>query len=192
MRLCTSHLKIQPMDSWSRDHGFIPGLKSIGLRADEPERAAPFLAGRDDRPSKPEAILPMYHAGITGEDVGAWWARQPYQLGCSVAEGNCTLCHLKSEARLARATLATGDTEWWEAMAARFGTFRRDRTSYAQIRDEAVARMDIAAGVETDAVRALPPRRRVLIERQERRYAAGDDPYSCSCAVVTMGDPEEP
>jgi hypothetical protein len=61
------------------------------MRADEQRRAAKIAD---------KSRIPLVTAGITKEDVGAFWRAQPFDLGLPnnngvTMHGNCDLCFLK-------------------------------------------------------------------------------------------------
>jgi hypothetical protein len=109
----------------------------IGIRADEPRRAAKIAD---------KARIPLWAAGATVTDVGAFWNAQPFNLelptykGRTLA-GNCDLCFLKPANQIR--TLIAEKPEravWWaaqEALALALASkpsgavFRSDRPSYA-------------------------------------------------------------
>jgi hypothetical protein len=66
-------------------------MSMIGMRADEQRRAAKI---------EDKSRIPLVTAGITKEDVGAFWRKQSFDLGLPnnngvTMHGNCDLCFLK-------------------------------------------------------------------------------------------------
>lgn len=133
-RFCTEALKIKPMEQYAAHQGLEDYDVVIGLRADEPSRVA--------RMRGTNRVMPLAVAGITKRDVRAFWAAQNFDLmlpsvnGATPA-GNCDLCFLKgveTTQGLIRANPELAD--WWIEQEARIGaTFRKDRPSYAALKD---------------------------------------------------------
>ena len=116
----------------------------LGIRADEQRRLAKI--GNQDYGKHEEKQAPLGSAGITKEDVGAFWRNQSFDLGLPnnngvTMHGNCDLCFLKGGAQIL--SLITEKPEravWWakiEALALASkpsgAHFRTDRPSYAQM-----------------------------------------------------------
>ena len=144
-RFCTSELKIRPIGRYLVDLGMADtkteaeNMSMIGMRADEQRRAAKIAD---------KSRIPLVTAGVTKEDVGAFWRQQPFDLGLPnnngvTMHGNCDLCFLKGGAQVL--SLITEKPEravWWanmEALALALASkpsgavFRSDRPSYAQM-----------------------------------------------------------
>lgn len=162
MRFCTTELKIRTI--WRFTMGLL-GKKAVwtqvvGLRADEPRRVDRMRsperrrkAGKESR----EVVMPLADAGITKADVMAFWAGQTFDLQLAGAwEGNCDGCYLKRRAAIARMFRDHPERmEWWPMVEGlgigrttrnpAVGLFRKDRPSYAAIRDTEIAqsRMDL-------------------------------------------------
>ena len=96
-RFCTSELKIRPIGRYLLSLGMADtkteaeNMSMIGMRADEQRRAAKI---------QDKSRIPLVAAGITKEDVGAFWRSQPFDLGLPnnngvTMHGNCDLCFLK-------------------------------------------------------------------------------------------------
>lgn len=96
-RFCTSELKIRPIGRYLLSLGMADtkteaeNMSMIGMRADEQRRAAKI---------QDKSRIPLVTAGITKEDVGAFWRAQPFDLGLPnnngvTMHGNCDLCFLK-------------------------------------------------------------------------------------------------
>jgi 3'-phosphoadenosine 5'-phosphosulfate sulfotransferase (PAPS reductase)/FAD synthetase len=137
-RICTQHLKIEAMKLYARHHlGFDAWDAYIGIRYDEPRRWR--IIGTDERNPRETCIAPLVDAGVTEEDVMAFWARQPFDLRLAPHEGNCDLCFLKGKARIQRIMRARPDlAAWWIGMEDQgFGKtlngsrFRANRPGYA-------------------------------------------------------------
>lgn len=145
-RFCTIDLKIQPMKWLAQARGWDHWTVVIGLRADEPRRVASSRRRADSGKEPWTNIMPMADAGVTKQDVAAFWAEQLFDLrlpnvNSATPLGNCDLCFLKGAATLFgimrdRPELA----DWWieaeaEARASKpsGARFRSDRPSYADM-----------------------------------------------------------
>lgn len=135
-RFCTAELKIRTIHKYLRSIGWDDHDENsdwIGIRADEPRRAAKIARER----------TPLVTAGIGKTDVGNFWKAQPFDLGLPnfngvTYHGNCDLCFLKGESQT-RSLIAEKPERavWWakmEAMAMASkpdgARFRKDRDSY--------------------------------------------------------------
>lgn len=147
MRFCTQELKIIPI------HGYMTALfpdeekqkawqNIIGIRADEPRRFA--------KSNTKNNHMPMYHAGVTKEDVEAFWQKQNFRLQLQsingvTSRGNCDLCFLKGSYQkqsLIRDNPASA--EWWANQERLIGsTFRNDQPSYATMIEQAKNQPDL-------------------------------------------------
>ena len=142
-RFCTSELKIRPIGRYLLSLGMADtkteaeNMSMIGMRADEQRRAAKI---------EDKSRIPLVTAGITKEDVGAFWRKQLFDLGLPnnngvTMHGNCDLCFLKGGAQIL--SLITEKPEraiWWAKMEALAlaskpsgAVFRSDRPSYASM-----------------------------------------------------------
>ena len=144
-RFCTSELKIRTMARFLKHSGLfddctkseLENASWIGLRYDEGRRAAKI---------KDKRRIPLFTAGVSVNDVGEFWANQPFNLelptynGRTLA-GNCDLCFLKPAKQVV--TLIAEKPEravWWAKMEALAlaskpsgATFRKDRPGYASM-----------------------------------------------------------
>ena len=154
-RFCTSELKIRTMHKWLRANWQALGWNAqdlewnqmIGIRADEHRRVAKIRArGHSTETTKETMLMPLADAGVTVQDVDAFWSRQGFNLelptynGRTLA-GNCDLCFLKP-AQQVRALIAEKPERavWWARMEALAlaskpdgAVFRKDRPGYAQM-----------------------------------------------------------
>ena len=154
-RFCTSELKIRTMHKWLRANWQALGWNAqdlewnqmIGIRADEHRRVAKIRArGHSTETTKETMLMPLADAGVTVQDVDAFWSRQEFNLelptynGRTLA-GNCDLCFLKP-AQQVRALIAEKPERavWWARMEALAlaskpdgVVFRKDRPDYAQM-----------------------------------------------------------
>lgn len=153
-RFCTVELKIRVMHRYLRLLGWSEWDQAIGLRADEERRLAKMRArGGSTEGSFETPIAPLAAAGVTKEEVGAFWSAQPFDLalpnvGGTTPLGNCDLCFLKGATRITSILRERPELgEWWanmeEKVAAGFGitgqggTFRSDRPTYRMMLDQA-------------------------------------------------------
>lgn len=141
-RLCTVNLKLRAASAFMRAQGFDAWDSVIGIRADEPGRAARMRDPRRDN-SNGTPVLPLVRANVTKADVLAFWRAQPFdlQLDPQGDLGNCDLCFLKSRRKLVRALVDEPErADWWiEQEANNSGsTFRNDRPPYRDLRREAL------------------------------------------------------
>jgi len=138
-RFCTSELKIRTIHKYLKFLGWEhnESMDWVGMRADEQRRAAKIAD---------KSRIPLVKAGITKEDVGAFWRSQPFDLGLPnnngvTMHGNCDLCFLKPAAQvLALIAEKPERAVWWAKMEALAlaskpsgAVFRSDRPSYAQM-----------------------------------------------------------
>ena len=154
-RFCTSELKIRTMHKWLRANWQALGWNAqdlewnqmIGIRADEHRRVAKIRArGHSTETTKETMLMPLADAGVTVQDVNAFWAQQEFNLELSTYNGrtlagNCDLCFLKP-AQQVRTLIAEKPERavWWARMEALAlaskpdgAVFRKDRPNYAQM-----------------------------------------------------------
>ena len=144
-RFCTSELKIRPIGRYLLSLGMADtkteaeNMSMIGMRADEQRRAAKI---------EEKSRIPLVTAGITKEDIGAFWSEQSFDLGLPnnngvTMHGNCDLCFLKGGAQVLSLIAEKPERAiWWakmEALALALASkpsgavFRSDRPSYASM-----------------------------------------------------------
>ncbi len=139
-RFCTSELKIRIIHKYLKSTGWDDHNETmdwIGMRADEQRRAAKIVD---------KSRIPLVTAGITKEDVGAFWRSQPFDLGLPnnngvTMHGNCDLCFLKGGSQVFSLIAEKPERAiWWAKMEALALTskpsgavFRSDRPSYASM-----------------------------------------------------------
>jgi len=152
-RFCTSELKIHPIARYLFSLGMADtkseaeNMSMIGMRADEQRRAAKI---------QDKSRIPLVTAGITKQDVGAFWRSQSFDLGLPnnngvTMHGNCDLCFLKGGAQILSLIAEKSERAvWWAKMEALALTskpsgavFRSDRPSYAQMIKFTEKQMDI-------------------------------------------------
>jgi 3'-phosphoadenosine 5'-phosphosulfate sulfotransferase (PAPS reductase)/FAD synthetase len=150
-RFCTAEMKIRVIHKYLRTLNWYEDCddgwdQMIGIRADEQRRVAKIRARPSPETSKETLTLPLDDAGITVEDVNAFWDSQPFNLrlptykGRTLA-GNCDLCFLKPAGQVASLIRERPErADFWirmEALALASkpsgAVFRSDRPSYAQM-----------------------------------------------------------
>lgn len=141
-RSCTTELKIRTMKRFVRaELGWEHWINIVGLRADEDGRVHNATQPTRERWT---VVCPLHAAGVTEEDVLAFWTQQSFDLGTvGPWEGNCDGCFLKSRGDITRMIEDYPDRmDWWSRMeAVPRGTkginrlFRSDRESYAKLRE---------------------------------------------------------
>ncbi len=168
MRFCTAELKIRTCNRFVRQSlGWQTYRNAIGLRADEPKRVAKLLARRTvtveqtlfgeethvergaSHPTGETPVVPLYDAGVTNEDVLAFWRQQPFDLALPVDErtgrtklGNCVGCFLKSTRTLIDIFRQRDDAaDWWiesetliPSPTGSGDRFRSDRARYVELK----------------------------------------------------------
>lgn len=140
-RICTAKLKIKVIHHYLKSIGWEHDESSdwVGIRADEQRRASKIDRGR----------TPLVVAGITKEDVGAFWRSQPFDLGLPnmngvTMHGNCDLCFLKPAHQVLSLIQEKPERAlWWMKMEAHASSsnktygdgakFRKDRPSYKEM-----------------------------------------------------------
>ena len=155
-RFCTVELKVRAIHRYLKNIGWTEWDSMLGIRADEPRRLAKI--GNQDYGKHEEKCAPLGQAGITKEDVGAFWRKQSFDLGLPnnngvTMHGNCDLCFLKGGAQVL--SLITEKPErafWWanmEALALALASkpsgavFRSDRPSYASMLQFSTEQVDM-------------------------------------------------
>jgi 3'-phosphoadenosine 5'-phosphosulfate sulfotransferase (PAPS reductase)/FAD synthetase len=140
-RFCTVELKIRTIHRHLKDLGWKHDENSdwIGIRADEPRRAAKVTRDR----------VPLFVDGITSKDVGNFWAEQDFDLELpningKTYHGNCDLCFLKGYPQTLSLIQEKPERAiWWIEQEAKIKSsgqftgdgarFRKDRPSYKQM-----------------------------------------------------------
>lgn len=145
-RYCTAETKIRTIARYlkaTRAWGPDDFEMLLGIRADEPRRAAKLSSSTDKRDGI--RLAPLVRAGVTAAVVGAFWRRSSFDLGLpnvngKTMHGNCDLCFLKPAAQvLALIAEKPERAVWWAAQEQRLTTngaparFREDRASYAEM-----------------------------------------------------------
>lgn len=161
-RFCTVELKIRPMHKFLRSLGWDEWTSCIGIRADEERRLAKMRArGRSTETPDETPCAPLGEAGVTVEDVGAFWAANDFDLRLPnmngrTMHGNCDLCFLKGGDQVLSLIRENPQRAvWWMAQEARIASagkfrgdgarFRSDRPSYAEMHRMATAHGELFA-----------------------------------------------
>lgn len=153
-RFCTVELKVRAIHRHLNAIGWTEWDSMLGIRADEPRRLAKI--GNQDYGKHEEKCAPLGQAGITKEDVGAFWRAQPFDLSLPnnngvTMHGNCDLCFLKGGAQiLSLIAEKPARAVWWVKMEALAlaskpsgAVFRSDRPSYAAMAQFATDQADM-------------------------------------------------
>ncbi len=131
-RICTIECKLLTARRYVESLGWDHWTDAIGFRADEPARVVKRRASADERE---DLVFPLHDAGVTKEDVAAFWRSQPFDLQLGPNEGNCDLCFLKKPGTIERLMRKWPEAaKWWKGVESETGSlFRSDRPSYAAL-----------------------------------------------------------
>ena len=138
-RWCSGQLKARTMRRYLEEIGMeLPVTTFIGLRGDEPRRAAKLHNKVSDGQ---DIYCPMYVDGKTKEDVSNFWKAQPFDLELpnnnGVTDwGNCDVCFLKGKSkRLSIIRERPELADWWIAVEKEHGDFfDRNGTAYESMK----------------------------------------------------------
>lgn len=131
-RFCTAELKTLTAKRYCRSIGWRRWTAIVGYRADECHRSlTPDV--------RYTSVTPLRAAGVTAQDVAAFWRAQPFDLGLPIVNGktiggNCRMCFLKSEAEVARQIRDDPGDDWNLRMETRTGHTFSKRYSHASLR----------------------------------------------------------
>lgn len=170
-RFCTSELKIRPMFRWLRDTGRLGDEMGmmVGIRADEPRRVAKMRNGKNTESARITNIVPLADAGVTVQDIAAFWSSQSFDLrlptyGGRTLAGNCDLCFLKPAAQV-QSLIAQRPSRavWWAAQEEYAASiqntpgsmgirFRWDRQNYTQMAATANQQLDAFGHTDEEAI----------------------------------------
>jgi 3'-phosphoadenosine 5'-phosphosulfate sulfotransferase (PAPS reductase)/FAD synthetase len=132
-RFCTSELKVLTIDRYLKSLGIDEFETMVGIRADEPRRAAKMRSNK---------LTPLLDAHVYQEDVQSFWRNHEFDLGIRFADGvtalgNCDLCFLKGPKQIMSLISTKPDRAvWWAQQEQKIGgTFRNDRPSYQKMMD---------------------------------------------------------
>lgn len=153
-RFCTVELKIRTMIRYCRSIGLTDFTQMIGIRADEPRRAAKMRS----ESRRISTVMPLAEDGVTIRDIGSFWDSQNFGLELESHNGrtllgNCDLCFLKGSGQIL--SIIREDPEradWWVKMeeekagitnSVRAAYFRKDRPSYREMQVFARSQSDM-------------------------------------------------
>lgn len=108
-RICTEQLKVRAARRLLVFSGWKRWTKTLGIRADEPHR---FV--QKDQPRE-KIWMPLIAAGVTKQQVRAFWKAQPFDLPDDV-KSNCRLCFQFSLQELAAQMIDDPSDTWPERM----------------------------------------------------------------------------
>ncbi len=143
MRFCTEDLKIRTIRRFLHEtFGWGHYGAVVGLRADEKRRVDALRARSLTKKDGQTVFMPLADAGVTVEDVAAFWKMQPFDLELTGPwEGNCDGCFLKGRGAIERMLLDYPERMvWWSRMESEkagstwkpeMRLFRADRDDYA-------------------------------------------------------------
>ena len=125
-RFCTSELKVLTIQRYMGGNDF---LTVVGIRADEPRRAAKMRA-------KDNYGVPMADTGVTEFDIDNFWKKQTFDLELPPAGintlSNCDLCFLKGS-KIKKSIIEHRPklADWWINQEKKINArFRSDQPSY--------------------------------------------------------------
>lgn len=130
-RFCSEELKVKTINRYLASCA-IEASSMVGIRADEPRRVSKLR--------QRGLLIPLVDAGITQNDVQAFWKSQPFDLGLPFRDGvtplgNCDLCFLKGPQQIMGLIKDNPNRAiWWANQEQTIqATFRNDRPSYRQM-----------------------------------------------------------
>jgi len=150
-RICTSYLKIRTIHNFLKSKGWKhnENMDWVGIRADEMRRAKKIDRER----------TPLVTDGVTKQTVGEFWKAQSFDLGLPnmngvTMHGNCDLCYLKPTHQIISLIREKPErADWWieaersvQTSNKSFGDggrFRKDRPSYAALKEFALSHDDM-------------------------------------------------
>lgn len=118
---CTRELKTNPIRSFLRSIGWgswTDYKTIIGYRKDEPKRAT------IEKAEKLNQWYPLSEWQIIKADVAYFWNRQSFDLQIPVdADGNCEICHKKSDIKLVYQYRTSNGYEWIVKMENKYSRY---------------------------------------------------------------------
>ena len=150
-RICTAKLKIRVIHKYIQSLGWEhnENMDWMGIRADEPRRASKVDSSR----------VPLFVDGITKHDISKFWKEQDFDLGLpnmngTTMHGNCDLCFLKPVHQIVSLIKEKPSrADWWievenfaqknKTMQQDGARFRKDRPSYAKLKEFATSQKDM-------------------------------------------------
>jgi 3'-phosphoadenosine 5'-phosphosulfate sulfotransferase (PAPS reductase)/FAD synthetase len=159
-RFCTVEAKIRTMHRYLRSQGWADGDgewdQFVGIRADEPRRVAKIRARPSPETVRETMVIPLADAGVTVQEVGAFWATQPFGLELATFNGrtlagNCDLCFMKPPAQIQSLIKEKPErATWWIKMENKAlnskesgAIFRTDMPKYSTLLARATAQGDL-------------------------------------------------
>jgi hypothetical protein len=128
-RFCTSELKVLTIERYMGGDDF---LTVVGIRADEPRRAAKMRL-------KDNYAVPMAESNVTESDVQEFWDKQDFDLAMPPAGvntlSNCDLCFLKGYS-IKQSIVEHNPSlaDWWIQQEKKINArFRSDQPSYEKM-----------------------------------------------------------
>ena len=155
-RICTAQLKIRTIHNFLKSKGWKhnENMDWVGIRADEMRRA-----NKIDRER-----TPLVTDGVTKQIVGDFWKSQSFDLGLPnmngvTMHGNCDLCYLKPTWQIISLIKEKPSrADWWISAEMSVqtsnktfgdgGRFRKDRPSYAKLKEFALSHDDMFDNTE--------------------------------------------
>jgi 3'-phosphoadenosine 5'-phosphosulfate sulfotransferase (PAPS reductase)/FAD synthetase len=153
-RWCTGVLKIRVIHKYLQSlgwkHSEMDNDDFVGIRADEPRRAAKMGKHK----------IPLFTAGVTKQTINDIWTTQPLKLNLGIYKdesllGNCDMCFLKGlDKKLNISKMYPEKTVWWAKMeglireitpnhAGNGNLFRLDHPSYQEMANFALNQQDL-------------------------------------------------
>jgi len=117
---CTRELKTNPIRSYMRSIGwgdYKKYITVIGYRIDEKKRVDLEKAFEESQ------WYPLYDWQIKKSDVAAFWLKQAFDLQLADYDGNCNLCHKKSDRKLVTQIVTNPKDTWIDDMEAKYENF---------------------------------------------------------------------
>lgn len=163
-RFCTVEMKMLTLNRYARFQlGWEKYTNVVGLRADEGKRVSKARANvfidlcsqgelfedekgkrkrkvKSGRPTGESVAFPLFDAGVTLEEITAYWRAAPFDLALEQDAGNCDLCYLKGMGKILKIMRERPElAQWWIEQEQLMGAnganarFRSDRPSYAEL-----------------------------------------------------------
>jgi hypothetical protein len=139
-RFCTEELKVKVLAAHMASICYPDYTTLLGIRADEPRRAAKIRARVD---KGEDILLPLVDAGIGEAEIFEFWRCHPFTVELPEGISNCDNCFLKGLRRIEynlRTRPESGD--WWARMEQERGATFSKRISFAQLMERADAWRD--------------------------------------------------
>ena len=152
-RYCTIELKIGLIRKFGREvMEFKHWNTAIGLRADEGNRVKKLNEANAKNKDPWTSYAPMFDAGVTEDDVFAFWREQPFDLQLESHEGNCDLCFLKGANKISRILRENPElAQWWISKESITNTrFRLDRPKYKDLLEGVLSQQEFNFGIFDD------------------------------------------